>query len=415
MLFDYRKWYERKIKQVMKARHLHSWRHALLFISMIIGIAACNSVKHSYRSGDFGKAIEQSVKKLKSNPDDEESIIYLEASYAKLYRQTMDKITFLKKEGRPENVLPVHDELTALNIYAVMIKPLVPLTIPSKNRQATFNFVRDEELIAAKQNAAEYLYAYANQLLNAGDRLKARRAFALYDQLKCIYPDYKDVDDKMEKAKIMGTNQVFLRIENNSNALLFEELEKQVTAMPLYDLNEEWVNFYSTSGNSRTTDYSIIVNIRQIAITPDLQNIIDSRTESKTIEDGYTYVLDAKGNVKKDSLGNDIKTVKYKTIRCGIVEYLEQKSATIAGTIDFYNAGSKTLMYSYPFSSTKVFEHAWATANGDLSALSRESVAKIKSGPVPYPSEIDMLLQGADDLKVQVKNTIRSNMQLVRN
>jgi hypothetical protein len=55
--------------------------------------------------------------------------------------------------------------------------------------------------------------------------------------LKCIYPDYKDADQKMNEALAKGTNQAYLKMENNSNAYLFEELEKQITSMPIGDLN----------------------------------------------------------------------------------------------------------------------------------------------------------------------------------
>ena len=62
-----------------------------------------------------------------------------------------------------------------------------------------------------------------------------------------------------------------------------------------------------------------------------------------------------------------------------------------------------------------MFQHPWATANGDLNALSKESRQEIKVGPVPYPTEIDMLLQASEDLKLQVINTIRDKMDLVMN
>lgn len=375
----------------------------------------CNTVKKSYRSGNFDKAVEQAVKKLKSNPENEETISYLEASYAKLYRQRMERITFLRKEGRPENVLPVYDEFSAIALYGNLIRPLLPLHMSSKKRDASFTFVRDEELIAAKQNAAEYLYVFAGQKLKSNDRLQARAAFDLYEQLLCIYPEYKDVDDQIKLAQIKGTNQVFVALENNSNTFLYSALEQQVTAMPLYDLNEEWVNFYGLSGNARSTDYNIVINIRQILISPDLQTTLAARTETKSVQDGWNYALDANGNVKKDSLGNDIKIPKTKTIRCGVTEYLEQKTAAINGSIDYYDARNHSMLHSEPFSSNKIFQHAWAIANGDLEALTRESAALIKVGPAPYPSETDMLLQGAEDLKLQVKQVIRKNMDLVRN
>lgn len=394
----------------------HKMKRTALFVIVISWVVGgCNAVKHSYRSGDFDKAVEQAVKKLRSNPDHEETISYLEASYAKLYRQRLERITFLKKEGRPENVLPVYDEFSSLVLYGNMIKPLLPLHMASKQRDATFTFVHDEELIEAKKNAAEYLYVFAGQKLNSNNRLQARAAYDLYEQLMCIYPDYKDVAEMYRLAQVQGTNQVFVKLENNSNAMLYAALEQQVTAMPLNDLNEKWVNFYGPPASTRTTDYNIIINIRQIIVSPDLQTTVATRTETKNVADGWTYALDANGNVKKDSLGNDIKTPKTKTIRCGVTEYLQQKTAAINGSIDFYDARRQSLLYSEPFSSNKIFQHSWAIANGDLEALTRESAAMIRVGPAPYPSETDMLLQGEEDLKRQMKQVISNHMDLVRN
>src|SRR4051812_33058063 len=102
---------------------------SLLLLLIILIDASCQSAKHSFQSGDFESAIAKAVNKLKKNPQDDESKIYLEAAYDKLYYQTMDQVTFLKKEGRPENVLGVYDNLSQLKLYESMVAPLLPLYI----------------------------------------------------------------------------------------------------------------------------------------------------------------------------------------------------------------------------------------------------------------------------------------------
>ena len=54
----------------------------------------------------------------------------------------------------------------------------------------------------------------------------------------------------------------------------------------------------------------------------------------KDVEDGFTYQLDKKGNVMKDSLGNDIKTKKYKTLQCALIETIQSKACRIDGDIE---------------------------------------------------------------------------------
>ena len=100
-------------------------------------------------------------------------------------------------------------------------------------------------------------------------------------------------------------------------------------------------------------------------------------TDSKKVEDGWEYVLDAKGNVMKDSLGNDIKTKKYKTISCDVIETVQKKESTIGAVVQFFTANNE-LIQSVPVSSVANFQYISATAIGDLNALSDASRAKLQ-------------------------------------
>ena len=388
-------------------------RHPIFLLVILGFLYSCGSAKKSYQSGDFESAIEKAVRKIKNDKTDDENIIYLEAAYSQLYRQTTDHVAFLKKEGRPENAVGIYDDYSHLKIYEELIRPILPLYIESKKREAQFKFIRDDDFIAAKQQAAEYLYVYGNKLLGSTSRLDARQAYDVYEELSCIYPSYKDASAKQREAEAQGTNQVNLIILNHSGAPLFSELERQITTIPTGDLNAAWVNFSNEKNSTRPFDYRVVVNVRYLTVTPDMQFLQNTYTDKKTVADGWEYVLDSKGNVMKDSLGNDIKKTKYKTISCIVTEYRQQKSSTISGTIDFYRASGNALLYSYPVDVTQMFEHFWATANGDLNALSRESEAKVKSGPAPFPTEVDMLLRVGEDLKMQLKNAVRDHMDLL--
>jgi hypothetical protein len=385
----------------------------LAWLIFLTAFAGCTSARKSYNSGNYTSAIEKAVKKLRNIRTDEENIVYLEASYDKLYYQVKDRVSFLRKENRPENAVSIYDEYALLKMYEEMIKPLLPLYIESKKRQAQFKFISDDDFIEAKQLAAEYLYSYAGSLLKNSNRADARRAFELYDELKCIYPSYKDSETKQRDALAAGTNQVNLIIINKSGALLFSELEKQITTIPVGDLNDQWVNFSNNNQQNGAYDYQVAVTIRYLNVTPDLQLVKKTFTERKTIEDGWEYALDARGNVMKDSLGNDIKKTKYRNIACIVTEYAQQKQASIAGSIDFISMSNNSVLYSYPVDITEFFEHRWATASGDLRALSKESADMIKIGALPFPSETEMLLKAGDDLKMTIRNAVRDHIEIL--
>src|ERR1043165_9393540 len=113
----------------------------LLFV--VICLFSCHAARHSFQSGDYETAITKAVNKLRHDRMDEENIIYLEAAHDKLNTQTAERVSFLKKEGRPENVLTIYDELSRQKLYDDMIRPILPLTIASKHRQAQFDFLKD--------------------------------------------------------------------------------------------------------------------------------------------------------------------------------------------------------------------------------------------------------------------------------
>ena len=73
--------------------------------------------------------------------------------------------------------------------------------------------------------------------------------------------------------------------------------------------------------------------------------------KEKRIKDGWEYVLDNNGNVKKDSLGNDIKVDKFITVKCNFYEHIQQKEVQITGNVSYFDLVSKQQLNSYPLSS----------------------------------------------------------------
>lgn len=395
--------------------HSIRWPAVVLLPLVVLGSLACNPTRKAFHSGKYEKTIESAVNKLRRNRTDEQQIAYLEAAYTRLYNRELQQIAFWKKEGRPENAVAIYDRLSELRYYQNLISPLLPLYMPSKKRQAKFTWVADADYIAAQRAAAEYLYARAKALLATGYRDDARQAYSLLQELNDIFPNYQDAAQLERQALAQGTNKVLLRMVNNSGAPLFGELEKHLTSLPVGNLSRSWVMFTNVPDAREHYDYTIVLNIRQLTVSPDLQLPPRIYTETKQIPDGWEFVTDAQGNPVKDSTGAYIKKPKYRTISCMVTEYVQQKFATVGGHLEFYQGSNKVLLHSYPVHVHKVFEHYWATANGDLNALSPESYNKIQTGPAIYPSEIGMVVQAADELKVITLNMIRDHLPLLRN
>ena len=149
-------------------------------------------------------------------------------------------------------------------------------------------------------------------------------------------------------------------------------------------LNSEWVEYHIYDpGNQTAFDYFVNVNIRNVMVSPD-QTMQKDTVVKKNVEDGFTYQLDSRGNVMKDSLGNDIKTVKYKTLQCALIETIQSKSCMISGDIEIIQGKSGKLEKKDPIGAESGFEWISARALGDIQALSPAQIEKTKTKAVPF-------------------------------
>ena len=117
----------------------------------------------------------------------------------------------------------------------------------------------------------------------------------------------------MDQAVLIGTNNVLFKIRNLSQQVMPKDFENELLKITLKKLNKQWLNFDTRENQNLYYDYTIYLNIKAIDKTPERIKEIHY-DETKRIRDGDEYVLDENGNVKKDSLGNDIKIPKYVTI-----------------------------------------------------------------------------------------------------
>ena len=147
------------------------------------------------------------------------------------------------------------------------------------------------------------------------------------------------------------------------------------------------------------------LDFNQINISPERVNERQLIKE-KVIKDGFEYVLDQNGNVAKDSLGNDIKVDKFKTVTCNFYEFTQLKTAQIGANVKFKDLRSGQVVNSYPLSSEFIFEHIYANVDGDRRALDNNLVALLDLAAVPFPTNEQMVYDAGEDLKARLKSIV---------
>ncbi len=383
-------------------------RRILPFLIIAVLFAACKSSSKQLERGDYDAALQKSAKKIKRNPGKNyDEVVIFNDAYRMATTKDEEAIVRLKRKGDPALWSKIYQTYLKMDKRQNLAISLPPVGIEFDEVDYT------PELNNAKLKAAEYAYAKGVQLLKIDNRFEARKAHARFLEVKRYDQYYKDVDQKLAEAKFKGITNVYFQIEDHSKVVAPQGLINEVKRINMDELNETWKNYETHVDTNKTYHYSIFLNLKLIDVSPEevKQNVY---IETKEIEDGFNYELDAAGNVKKDTAGNDIKIIKYKTISCTVKEVHQFKTARISGTIDYIDNFNNKVLKSEPITSDAKFEHHYASANGDLNALKPATKTKLGVEPVPFPFDEPLILQAGDVLKTMTKDIIVRNKNFLK-
>jgi hypothetical protein len=382
-------------------------RKILLFLIIAVLFTACKSSSKQLELGDYDKAIEKSAKKIKRSPGKFEEVDVFNEAFRMAKTRDEATIMRLKKKGDPALWAKIYQT------YLIMYKRQnLAISLPP----AGINFEEQDylpEISNSKLKATEYAYAKGNQLLNIENRFKARKAHSHFLEVKRYDQFYKNVDEKLAEAKFKGITNIYFQIEDQLNVIATEGLIQEIKRINIDELNTSWKNYETYVDTNKTYHYSIFLNLKLIDVSPE--EVRESNfLESKQVEDGFDYVLDVNRNIEKDTLGNPIKVVRYKTINCNVKEVVQQKTARISGSIDYIDNFTNKLLKSEPIISDAIFEHFFVLANGDLNALSLETRSSLGVEPIPFPGDEILILQAGEVLKSMTKDVIVGNKSFLK-
>jgi hypothetical protein len=318
----------------------------------------------------------------------------------------------LKMEAKADNWDQIYLVYKALNDRQSLVRTVTPLNL--KGRSVDFPYVDYmPDMVNAKHKAADFYYAHGNDLMKSGIKESYRQAFAEFLRAKEYVGDYEGIDSKIQESKIQGISRVFISIQNTSILKFPKEFEDDLLAIDLPRLNSQWVEYHTQNLNDNIQyDYFVNVNIRNVAVSPDRSQHVDS-VMKRDIEDGYSYVLDKKGNVMRDSLGNDIKQKKYKTVQCALVETIQTKVCRIDGDVEVIQVNPNKVVKKDPISAESNFENISSRALGDLQALNAKQLEKTKTSIVPFPNDMEMIMRCSESLKLAIRGMIQNDRRFI--
>ncbi|MDN3676945.1 hypothetical protein QWY90_06440 [Flavobacterium paronense] len=385
---------------------------SLLALFLILSSCGVKQTRELLTSGEYDAAIRNAVDGLRGNKNakgKQDYIYLLEEAFAKAKERDLRDINGWFKDANPQNLEKIYNTYVQLNYRQEEIRPLLPLKLLKEGRDAQFPFDDYSDQIVSSKNAlSKYLYDNSKALLVTKDKLTIRRAYDDLVYLESINPGFKDVAKLTDEAKFKGTDFVNVYTKNETNMVIPVRLENDLLDFSTYGLNDKWTVYHSNRQKGIDYDYGLIVNFRQINISPE-QVKEKQFDKEKQIKDGLKNLLDAHGNVVKDSLGQPIKVDNMKTIRISIYEFSQIKSCQINAKIDFINFKTNQLIETFPISSEFVFSNIYATYKGDKRACEDTYYTNFDKRVVPFPSNEQMVFDTGNDLKAKLKDIIIKN------
>lgn len=223
--------------------------------------------------------------------------------------------------------------------------------------------------------------------------------------MQSLTPNYKEVATLLEDTHFKGTDFIEVALYNDSNVIIPRRLQDDLLDFSTYGLNDFWKVYHSVPQEGIMYDYVMDVSLREINISPERIRERELIKE-KSVKDGTEYLKDDNGEYKLDEDRNKIEIDRFVDVKCQYFESLQSKAVNIIGQVRYNSKETGQLLKSFPLASEFVFEHYYATYDGDKRALDDELLGYTRNRAVPFPTNEQMVYDVGEDLKRRLKTII---------
>jgi hypothetical protein len=380
-----------------------------ILLSVLLSCGGSKQIEKQLHSGNYDVAITNALKKLENNKDKkrkEQYVMMLEDAYYKAVERDLKDINNLNKDGNKEQYKAIYEIYTDLDVRQEAIKPILPLKIGNKNLKLDFNDYSDD-IVDYRYKVSDYMIDKGITLLDSEDKYNARQAYDIFKYIDNINPNFEETRELMVEAHEKGIDYVLVNIENRTQQIIPERLEQDLLDFDTYGLNQFWTAYHATPNETVTYDYGMQLQLKEILISPD-ELKEKELIRKKEVVDGWEYKLDSNGNVKKDSIGNDIKIDKIIEARARLSEFNQFKSTRVFADIVYSDLKSNAILDIFPIETEFVFENRYARYKGDKRALNKKDKDLLREQSLHFPTDEQMVYDSGENLKQQLKRIINS-------
>lgn len=378
----------------------------LLIMTMAL-LTSCASTEKMLENGDYEGLVALATRKLAGKKKKDTYVTAIELGFEKLSQDKMAEIEKLKIRNTASAWESINRIAATMDKIQKMISPLLPLVSETGHR-AHFEFISTTPImVEATKNAAALYYTKLSALTSEADlgyKPAAREAVEIIDRINTLSSEYELTSLRKDMLEV-GINKIWVTIEDRSYARLPRRAEDELFYIPVNNTRNNWNQFYTAIDEGFKPDYKVVFRIEDLYAEPvQIRNI--ENNFYREVVDGWDYALDAKGNVAKDSLGNDIRKDRKLKVRATVVETIQTKRAFITGRMEVINMQSGNVSYSKNMVLDDCFTQTGRNYFGDERALDGHQKNRIPL--VNCPDDLDMMMRVVDKAKnaflYEVKN-----------
>jgi len=187
-------------------------------------------------------------------------------------------------------------------------------------------------------------------------------------------------------------------VKNNSLSYVPAQVNERLQGLNVNNLNNTWKKYYLSEVAGVDFDNIALLELNEISVSPERETIRHHRDE-KRIKDGYKYIRNKEGKIKRDSTGKKLKKDKFKTVFAEVSEIHREKAAYVSGYMKVFDADNKTIVSSKPLSVEAIFVDYASSFVGDRRAICDNDHGRLKSFPADFPHDFAIIGDATEKLK----------------
>ncbi|NNE15849.1 MAG: hypothetical protein HKN51_12775 [Saprospiraceae bacterium] len=387
-------------------------KNLLYTLSMFLLLTSCKNIEKMVEKGEYDKAIVYATKKLAGKKNKKTSHVKaLEDAFLKVSERDYEEMNYLSdnlNSGLWDNAIRLTNKIEARQNK---VKPFLPL-VSEEGYVAHFKFIKTRDLKhRALDSGAEFRYNHAVSLLDraieSNEKSMARRAYFAFKDVGDYRFNYKNSIELEAQAYKIGVTHILVKFEHDAYGYIPFEMTNLLDQVPVNHLDTKWKDFHTDMTLHDKVDYIATVEILDIDVSPERETV-SHHVDKKKIKTGFKYAKKKNGEFKIDSTGSRIKIDIFKKVKARVTEIIREKSSFVAGRLTVSKVNSNRLVKSIPIEVENEFNDYALRFNGDKRALCEHDIHRIKANPLPFPHDIDMILDATSILELQLNDELRS-------